>query len=80
MGKNTSKGGDKPVAKAPGTVLMLAIGDTTWRMFVPTVGCLLLGRLADDTWHIKPFGMVAGIIIGATITVFLIKRQLEKEV
>ncbi len=75
-----TKKGDKRDTPSPAAVLITSIGDTTWRMFVPTVGCLLLGRLIDDNYHTKPWGMVSGIVIGTVITAFLIKRQLEKEV
>lgn len=77
-----SNEGDGPARteKSPATVLILSIADTTWRMFIPVIGMLLLGRLADDTWHTKPIGMISGIALGTIITAILIKRQLEKEV
>lgn len=76
---NEGDGPDRP-AKSPASVLILSIADTTWRMFIPVIGLLLLGRLADDTWHTKPLGMIVGVILGTIITAILIKRQLEKEV
>ena len=81
MSKVSNEGDDPaPKGKSPASVLILSIADTTWRMFIPTIGMLLLGRLADGMWHTKPLGMIAGIIIGSTITAILIKRQLEKEI
>ncbi len=80
MSKDSNEDTPAPTGKSPASVLFLSIADTTWRMFIPVIGCLLLGRLADDYWHVKPLGMIAGIIIGCVITGLLIKQLLEKEV
>ncbi|MFZ1258299.1 MAG: AtpZ/AtpI family protein [Candidatus Saccharimonas sp.] len=77
MSNNSNQGNRKG---SPTVTLMLSMADTTWRMFVPTIGLLLLGRLADESWHIKPFGMIAGIVIGSLIAAWLVKQQLQKEV
>jgi hypothetical protein len=77
MSNNTNEG-DKPVS--PASVLILTIADTTWRMFVPTVSLILLGNLADDTWHTKPYGLLVGATVGALIAGLLIKQQLAKDV
>ncbi|NCU37860.1 hypothetical protein EOL96_02265 [Candidatus Saccharibacteria bacterium] len=61
-------------------LLVASIADTTWRMFVPTIGLLLLGRAADDTWGLGHLGMAVGTIVGAAIAALLIKRQLEMKV
>lgn len=58
----------------------MTIADTTWRMFVPTVSLILLGNLADDTWHTKPYGLLVGATVGALIAGLLIKQQLAKDV
>lgn len=80
MSKDTNEGDQRPTGKSPASVLFLSIADTTWRMFVPTIGCLLLGRLADNSWNTKPFGMMIGIVMGIAISGYLIKRQLEKDI
>ena len=80
MSKDTNEGGQRPTGKSPAIVLSLSIADTTWRMFVPTIGCLLLGRLADNSWNTKPFGMMIGIIVGVALAGYLIKKQLDKEI
>ncbi|QQS22440.1 hypothetical protein IPM09_02795 [Candidatus Saccharibacteria bacterium] len=77
MSNNTNEG-NKPVL--PASVLILTIADTTWRMFVPTISLILLGNLADDTWHTKPYGLLIGATIGALIAGLLIKQQLAKDV
>ncbi len=58
----------------------MTIADTTWRMFVPTISMILLGNLADDTWHTKPYGVLVGAALGGLIAGLLIKRQLAKDV
>ena len=64
-------------------VLLGTIGDTTWRMFVPSIGFTLLGVWADTRIltftgesATKPWFMVAGIIIGCLGAVLLVKKQL----
>jgi hypothetical protein len=80
MSKDSNEGTPAPTGKSPASVLILSIADTTWRMFIPVIGCLLLGRLADNYWHTKPLGMIIGIVLGCVITGLLIKRLFEKEV
>ena len=59
-------------------VLLRDMADTTWRMFVPIVGLLLVGRYLDVKWHTKPFLMLAGAAVGAVIAAVLIKAQLKQ--
>ena len=59
--------------------LILDMADTTWRMFVPTVGLLLLGRVADRHFGTNPWLMLAGVALGAAIATLLVKRQLTRE-
>lgn len=54
------------------------IGDTTWRMFVPTVGFTLLGVWLDGLWNTKPWLMIAGIAVGALGSVLLVREQLRR--
>ena len=54
------------------------IGDTTWRMFVPTVGFTLLGVWLDGLWNTKPWLMIAGIAVGVLASVLLVREQLRR--
>ncbi|MGE5312566.1 MAG: AtpZ/AtpI family protein [Acidobacteriota bacterium] len=54
------------------------IGDTTWRMFVPTVGFTLLGVWLDGLWNTKPWLMIAGIAVGVLGSVLLVREQLRR--
>lgn len=73
--------GDKQPATsdvAAVTMLLGTIGDTTWRMFVPTVGMTILGLLADKWLHTTPWIMIGSIILGAYLAYVLVKRQVKK--
>lgn len=57
---------------------MFDLADTTWRMFVPTIGLLLVGRHFDITYNSKPWLMLAGVVLGAGIAALLIKNQFKR--
>lgn len=59
-------------------VLMRDMANTTWRMFVPIVGLLLVGRYFDTKWDTKPFLMLTGALVGSAIAWALIASQLKK--
>ena len=72
---------DTPAAPPDQSTVILLLGDiadTTWRMFVPTVGFIGLGFWIDAKLETKPWLTIAGIIVGVTITSLLIRRQLRK--
>ena len=58
--------------------LIISMADTTWRMFVPTVGLLLAGNALDETWGTKPWLLISGVAIGGGISALLVKQQLAK--
>ncbi|MDO4712694.1 MAG: AtpZ/AtpI family protein [Candidatus Saccharibacteria bacterium] len=58
-------------------VMLGTIGDTTWRMFVPSVGLTLLGVWLDGQFGLKPWLMFAGIVLGFGAAVLLVRRQLH---
>jgi len=62
------------------TVILLLgdIADTTWRMFVPTIGFGALGFWADGSMHTTPWLSIAGVILGALLAGALIWQQLKK--
>ena len=69
-----------PDTKVDNAALLLIgdIGDTTWRMFVPTVGLTIVGLYLDTLIATKPWMMILGIIIGAAVAWLLVKRQLDR--
>lgn len=77
----SQKGDDNQSATPDATTVSLllgTIGDTTWRMFVPTVGLTVLGLLADKWLMTTPWLMIVGIVCGALAAFVLVKRQLKK--
>ena len=79
MGKAPNLGG-KQHDQAPSYawIIISTIGDTTWRMFVPIIGLLLVGRYIDAQTHLSPIYMAAGTVIGVCVSGVLIKNQLKK--
>lgn len=59
-------------------LLLLTMGDTTWRMFVPIIGLMVLGLLADQWLHTKPWIMIVGMATGVYLAAVLVKRQFKK--
>lgn len=66
-------------SRSPAISIVTTIGDTTWRMFVPTIGLLLIGRAVDDEFGIKPLGVILGIVAGSIIAAILVMRQLNNK-
>jgi hypothetical protein len=62
------------------TVILLLsdIADTTWRMFVPTLGGTGLGLWADSSLHTTPWLGVLGLVLGIVITAALMRQQFKK--
>lgn len=71
---------DQGVPPKPSTVILLAltIADTTWRLFIPSVGLTIVGLLLDKQWHTTPWAMVAGIILGTATAIWLVRAQMKK--
>lgn len=78
-GKPTAEVTEEPT-KSPVILLLGAFGDTTWRMFVPTVGFMTAGFYADKEFSSFPWLFIAGLVIGSIIAGYLIKQQLSKKV
>lgn len=66
----------KPSRVDAAQTILLTIGDTTWRMFVPAVGFTLLGVWLDARCGTKPWLMFGGIAIGCLGAYLLVARQL----
>jgi hypothetical protein len=80
MGSSQNDSDKKPTPPDKSTVILLlgTIGDTTWRMFVPTIGLTVLGLLADKQLHTTPWIMIAGIILGIILAYVLVRRQIKE--
>jgi len=79
MGKNRQSvsDGQKNVEIETTRTLLLTIGDTTWRMFVPSVGFTLLGVWLDNQFGSKPLFLAIGVVVGFAGAILLVKKQLD---
>ncbi|PLS81424.1 hypothetical protein CYG49_02055 [Candidatus Saccharibacteria bacterium] len=60
-------------------VLLLAtLADTTWRLFAPTIGGLLLGLWADNKFGTRPWLLVGGTLGGILLSILLIYVQIKR--
>lgn len=69
--------GQKKPSEQHTEVILATIGDTTWRMFVPTVGLTMLGVWLDSGFGTKPWLMFMGIVIGFLGAFLLVKKQIS---
>lgn len=75
---NGDHGTDAPVSDESTPILFVTtVADTTWRMFVPSVGFTLLGAWLDTIANTKPILMFLGIGIGITAAYVLVRRQVS---
>lgn len=72
-----SDGKPQPPEKSTVVLLFSIAADTTWRMFVPTLGTFL-GLWAESQWHFAPWGGIGGLAIGIVITALLVRQQYKK--
>lgn len=84
MAKKLDKASDAPATVSDSSetenlfMVLQTIGDTTWRMFVPSVGFTLLGVWLDNIWGTKPWLMAAGVIIGFAGAYLLVAKQFKR--
>jgi hypothetical protein len=77
---STNASGNEPgrSLRSDGLYLITSMADTTWRMFVPTIGLLLVGNALDEHFRTKPWLLLVGAGLGACIAALLVKQQLNK--
>jgi len=61
-----------------GALLALTFIDTTWRLAVPSVGLTLVGVWLDQKYSTTPWLMLAGIVIGSALAIYLVYVQIKK--
>lgn len=67
-----------PTGKSPVLLLLGATADATWRMFIPTIGLLLLGVWLDSTFTTLPWLTFIGLGLGIVISALLIRKLYKK--
>lgn len=66
------------VNRSASLMIIATMADTTWRMFVPTVGLIVAGDALDGRFMTRPWLMLTGALIGSCIATLLVRRQLQK--
>jgi hypothetical protein len=56
--------------------LIWSMADTTWRMFTPPALLVSGGIWADLKFHTKPWLTILGAVIGLSLSILLVKKQL----
>jgi F0F1-type ATP synthase assembly protein I len=64
--------------KSANTLLVTTIADTTWRMFVPPIGCTFIGIWLDHVFNSIPWFTTSAIVIGFSASILLVVLQLRK--
>jgi uncharacterized membrane protein len=78
MSKVTRGSDDKPSQPvSTGALLTLTFLDTTWRMAIPTIGLTVLGLYLDRQFGSLPWLMIAGVVVGSAIAIYLVYIQLK---
>jgi len=80
MSDESKKPDDSPAPPNVSAVVLLLrdIGDTTWRMFLPTIGLAIIGYIADERLATTPWLFLLGFVLGCIIAGILVKQQLRK--
>lgn len=60
------------------TVVLMTMADTTWRMFVPSIGCTFLGMWCDSTFGTSPWLLFAGVVLGFILAALAVRQQYKK--
>lgn len=79
MGKVESKttSTDKLPGEGTDLVILKTVADTTWRLFLPSIGLTVLGIIADKILDTKPWMTFIGVTIGAILSFTLVYGQLK---
>lgn len=79
MAPSPKSGDDHQMPPKQSTVLLLlTIADTTWRLFIPTIGFTIVGILVDKQLGTKPWIMIAAIALGIATAYLLVRSQIKK--
>ncbi len=78
MKRDGNKTSDSAVPKRKNDAnIALALIDTTWRMFVPTLLFAWLGWWLDSKFDTKPVLYIVGAFVGLFFAVLLVRKQVK---
>jgi hypothetical protein len=80
MANPSPRDADGSSAPSSSTALLMigTVADTTWRLFVPTLGGTSIGIWAGSIYDIRSWAVIAGVVVGFLISAGLIYMQLRK--
>lgn len=85
MSSAAAKNSDEKQKPSDGTpnkptafILLSTAADTTWRMFVPTLGGTLIGLWLDGQFGTEPWYGIGGLVLGIIITALLVRQQYKQ--
>lgn len=80
MSDTNARDADKMSAPSSSEVFLLIgiVADTTWRLFLPTIGGTILGIWLDKTFGTLPIATVIGVTLGCVAAMGLIYLQIRK--
>ena len=58
-------------------ILFATVADTTWRLFIPTLGGVILGLWLDRSMQVRPIWTIIGVICGTMVSLVLVYLQLK---
>lgn len=73
-----NSGGQKTPPGPRPTVVLMTIADTTWRMFIPSIGFTFIGIWCDDTFGTRPWLLFTGVVIGFFLAGLAVRQQYKK--
>lgn len=59
-------------------LLFLTVADTTWRLFLPTIGGTILGIWLDHKYELTPLLTILGVTLGTALAFVLVYMQIRK--
>lgn len=74
---SNDKSGKTDQSISPKKYVIHTIGDTTWRMFTPTLLGIIGGYYLDEYLGTTPWILLAGVLFGAIMAGLLVWRQIR---
>ena len=65
-------------SEASAMALMIAMADTTWRMFTPPALLVGGGLWVDLNYGTKPWLTILGAVVGMALAIALVRQQLRR--
>lgn len=69
---------EAPRNQSTALLLLGDIADTSWRMFVPSIGLTLLGLYFDQQLGTTPWLLVGGMVFGIVAAYWLVRMQIKR--